>query len=85
MGVSDILLFLTCLINAINHAGEEHVITGEAPIKYIHRYDKCIVMQWEILTGAPGYDSASRSALREGPDGALLEEVGNYEVTSRWS
>ena len=72
---------LACLINAINHEREGHIITMEDPIEYIHRHDRCIVTQREIGSDAPSYVGALRSALRESPDVILLGEMRDLETT----
>lgn len=71
---------LACLIDAINHTREAHIITMEDPIEYIHRHDRSIVTQREIGSDAPSYVSALRSALRESPDVILLGEMRDLET-----
>lgn len=72
---------LACLIDAINHEREAHIITMEDPIEYIHRHNRSIVTQREIGSDAPSYVSALRSALRESPDVILLGEMRDLETT----
>ena len=71
---------LACLIDAINHTREGHIITMEDPIEYVHRHEKCIVTQREIPTDTPTYLGALRSALRESPNVILLGEMRDYET-----
>lgn len=71
---------LACLIDAINHEREAHIITMEDPIEYIHRHNRSIVTQREIGSDAPSYVSALRSALRESPDVILLGEMRDLET-----
>lgn len=71
---------LACLIDAINHNRESHIITMEDPIEYIHRHDRSIVTQREIGSDSPSYVSALRSALRESPDVILLGEMRDLET-----
>jgi twitching motility protein PilT len=71
---------LACLIDAINHTRDGHIITMEDPIEYVHRHDRCIVTQREVFTDSPSYISALRSALRESPDVILLGEMRDYET-----
>lgn len=71
---------LACLIDAINHKRESHIITMEDPIEYIHRHDRSIVTQREIGSDSPSYVSALRSALRESPDVILLGEMRDLET-----
>lgn len=71
---------LACLIDAINHRREGHIITMEDPIEFIHRHDKCLVTQREIGSDTVGYVQALRGALRESPDVILLGEMRDDET-----
>ena len=71
---------LACIINQINHSRSGHILTLEDPVEYIHRHDRCIVSQREILCDCPSYVSALRSALRESPDVILLGEMRDRET-----
>ena len=71
---------LACLIDAINHARDGHIITMEDPIEFIHRHDHCIVTQREIPGDIPTYVDALHSALRESPDIILLGEMRDRET-----
>lgn len=71
---------LACIIDAINHSREGHIITMEDPIEFIHRHKRCIVTQREIPGDIPNYVSALRSALRESPDIILLGEMRDRET-----
>ena len=46
---------LACIIDQINHEKEEHIITLEDPLEFLHRHDKCIVSQREINTDTESY------------------------------
>lgn len=71
---------LACLVDAINCNREGHIITLEDPIEFIHRHNRCLVTQREIVSDTPSYISALRSALRESPDVILLGEMRDYET-----
>ena len=71
---------LACLVNAINHAREGHIITMEDPIEFIHRHDRCLVTQREVGTDTGSYVQALRGALRESPDVILLGEMRDDET-----
>ena len=71
---------LACMIDHINHTRSGHILTLEDPVEYIHRHDKCIVSQREILCDCPSYVAALRSALRESPDVILLGEMRDRET-----
>ena len=71
---------MACLIDRINHTREGHIITLEDPMEYLHRHDKCIVSQREIVTDSANYLVSLRAALRQSPDVILLGEMRDYET-----
>jgi twitching motility protein PilT len=71
---------LACLIDKINREREEHIITLEDPLEYLHRHVKSIVSQREISTDTESYLTALRAALRQSPDVILLGEMRDYET-----
>jgi twitching motility protein PilT len=71
---------LACLIDKINREREEHIITLEDPLEYLHRHVKSIVSQREISTDTDSYLTALRAALRQSPDVILLGEMRDYET-----
>ena len=73
---------LASLINVINHQRNEHIITLEDPIEYLHRHDRSIVNQREIGLDTESYGRALRSALREDPDIILVGEMRDFDTIS---
>lgn len=71
---------LACIIDRINREKEQHIITLEDPIEYLHRHQKSIVSQREISTDTESYLTALRAALRQSPDVILLGEMRDYET-----
>lgn len=71
---------LACIIDHINHTREEHIITLEDPLEYLHSHDKCIVTQREIEADTESYIKALRAAMRQSPDVILLGEMRDYET-----
>lgn len=71
---------LACIINKINQEQEEHIITLEDPLEFLHRHEKSIVSQREISTDTESYLTALRAALRQSPDVILLGEMRDYET-----
>lgn len=71
---------LACLIDAINSTKEDHIITLEDPLEFLHRHKKSIVSQREIATDTDSYLVALRAALRQSPDVILLGEMRDYET-----
>lgn len=71
---------LACLIDKINRERNEHIITIEDPIEYIHRHQKSIVSQRELYHDTKGYLEALRAALREAPNVILVGEMRDLET-----
>lgn len=71
---------LACIIDRINKSRNAHIITLEDPIEYLHRHQKSIVTQREILTDSEDYGAALRASLRQAPDVILLGELRDYET-----
>lgn len=71
---------LACIIDKINEEQENHIITLEDPLEFLHRHKKSIVSQREISTDTESYLTALRAALRQSPDVILLGEMRDYET-----
>jgi twitching motility protein PilT len=71
---------LASMVDIINREREEHILTIEDPIEFLHKHGKCIVNQREIGSDAPDFASALRSALRQDPDVILVGEMRDLET-----
>lgn len=73
---------LASLIDVINHSRNEHIITLEDPIEYLHKHNTSIVNQREIGLDTGSYGAALRAALREDPDIILVGEMRDFDTIS---
>jgi twitching motility protein PilT len=73
---------LAALVDLINREREEHILTIEDPIEFLHTHKKCIVNQREIGADAEDFAKALKSALREDPDVILVGEMRDLETIS---
>ncbi|MBR3606009.1 MAG: PilT/PilU family type 4a pilus ATPase [Lachnospiraceae bacterium] len=71
---------LACIIDQINRTKQEHIITLEDPLEFLHPHNQSIVSQREIHADTLSYVSALRAALRQSPDVILLGEMRDYET-----
>jgi twitching motility protein PilT len=71
---------LAALIDYINTQRNEHIMTIEDPIEFLHRDKKSIVNQREVEVDTKGFAPALRSALRQDPDVILVGEMRDYET-----
>jgi twitching motility protein PilT len=73
---------LAAMIDAINAKREEHIMTVEDPIEFLHSHKKCIVNQREIGSDAQSFAAALKGALRQDPDVILVGEMRDLETIS---
>ncbi len=71
---------LAAMIDYINGQRNEHIITVEDPIEFLHRDKRSVVNQREIDVDTRAFSVALRSALRQDPDVILVGEMRDYET-----
>ncbi|MEN0015248.1 MAG: PilT/PilU family type 4a pilus ATPase, partial [Solirubrobacteraceae bacterium] len=71
---------LAAMINEINMTRDEHIMTVEDPIEFLHRHKRCMVNQREVGADAPSFSLALRAALRQDPDVILVGEMRDQET-----
>jgi twitching motility protein PilT len=71
---------LASLIDVINAEREQHIMTIEDPIEFLHQHRKCVVNQREIGSDATSFADALKSALRQDPDVILVGEMRDLET-----
>jgi twitching motility protein PilT len=71
---------LASIIDVINSTREEHIMTIEDPIEFLHRHKKCMVNQRELGSDAQTFADALRAALRQDPDVILVGEMRDVET-----
>jgi twitching motility protein PilT len=71
---------LAAMLDKINAEREEHMITIEDPIEFLHNHKKCLVNQREVHADTHGFANALRAALREDPDVVLIGEMRDLET-----
>lgn len=71
---------LAAIIDHINKTREDHIITIEDPIEFVHNGKKSIINQREVHRDTKSFNAALRSALREDPDVVLVGELRDLET-----
>jgi len=71
---------LAALVDLVNATREDHIITIEDPIEFVHDNKKCLLNQREVHTHTEGFKHALRAALREDPDIVLVGEMRDLET-----
>lgn len=71
---------LASIIDRINTERNEHLVTIEDPIEYLHPHKGCLVNQREIGADTEGFKSALKYILRQDPDVVLVGELRDLET-----
>jgi twitching motility protein PilT len=71
---------LCALIDLINRSRDDHILTIEDPIEFVHENKKCLINQREVGVHTQGFKRALRAALREDPDVVLVGEMRDLET-----
>ena len=71
---------LCAMVDYINRNRDEHIITIEDPIEFVHDNKKCLINQREVRTHTGSFKDALRAALREDPDIILVGEMRDLET-----
>jgi twitching motility protein PilT len=73
---------LCAMVDYINRNRDDHMITIEDPIEFVHENKKCLINQREVHTHTDGFKQALRAALREDPDIVLVGEMRDLETVA---
>ncbi len=71
---------LAAVIDEINSTRDEHIMTIEDPIEFLHGHKRCIVNQREIGSDAQSFGAGLKAALRQDPDVILVGEMRDLET-----
>ena len=71
---------LASIINSVNESRNEHIVTIEDPIEYLHPHKGCIVNQREIGSDSASFKDALKYILRQDPDVVLIGELRDLET-----
>src|SRR3989337_1677344 len=74
---------LAAMVDYMNEHREDHVVTIEDPIEFVHEPKKCSINQREVGPHTQSFSAALRSALREDPDVILVGEMRDLETISQ--
>jgi twitching motility protein PilT len=71
---------LAAMLDKINSERDEHMITIEDPIEFLHNHKRCLVNQREVHADTHSFSNSLRAALREDPDVVLIGEMRDLET-----
>ena len=73
----------TTLASMIDHRNENsnnHIITVEDPIEFVHKPKKSVVIQREVGIDTASYGTALKNSLRQAPDVILIGEIRDVDT-----
>jgi twitching motility protein PilT len=71
---------LATMIDKINTERNEHIVTIEDPIEYLHHHKGCVVNQREVGADTNSFKNALKYILRQDPDVVLIGEMRDLET-----
>jgi len=71
---------LAAIIDKINTERNEHIVTIEDPIEYLHAHKGCVVNQREVGADTKSFKNALKYILRQDPDVVLIGEMRDLET-----
>jgi twitching motility protein PilT len=71
---------LATLVDHINENRDDHIISIEDPIEFVHENKRCLINQREVHEHTRSFKDALRAALREDPDVVLVGEMRDLET-----
>ncbi|WP_444661905.1 type IV pilus twitching motility protein PilT [Cellulomonas sp. CW35] len=73
---------LASIIDLANRTREDHIMTVEDPIEFLHRHKKSLVNQREVGADTLSFANALKHVLRQDPDIILVGEMRDLETIS---
>ncbi|MDM7831230.1 type IV pilus twitching motility protein PilT [Cellulomonas edaphi] len=73
---------LASIVDLANRTREDHIMTVEDPIEFLHRHKKSLVNQREVGQDTHSFANALKHVLRQDPDIILVGEMRDLETIS---
>ncbi len=73
---------LAALVNKMNVERNDHILTIEDPIEFVHESKRCLVTHRQVGVHTETFKSGLRAALREDPDIVLIGELRDLETVA---
>jgi len=71
---------LAAMLDFMNRGRNDHIVTIEDPVEFVHEDKKCVISQREIGQDSTSFAQALRAALRQDPDIILVGEMRDAET-----
>jgi twitching motility protein PilT len=73
---------LASLLDLANRTRDDHIVTIEDPIEFLHQHKRCLVNQREVGVDTADFATALKHVLRQDPDIILVGELRDLETVS---
>ncbi len=73
---------LGALIDLMNRERNDHIVTIEDPIEFVHENKRCLITQRQVHLHTESFKTALRAALREDPNIVLVGEMRDLETVA---
>ncbi len=71
---------LASVIDIVNRSRDDHIMTVEDPIEFVHDHKRCVVNQREVGEDTQSFARALKSVLRQDPDVILVGEMRDLDT-----
>jgi twitching motility protein PilT len=71
---------LAALLNELNQTEDQHVVTLEDPIEFLHQHNRCTFSQRELGRDFRDFATGLRAALRQAPKVVFVGEIRDRET-----
>ena len=71
---------LAAMVDHRNESCQDHIITIEDPIEFVHQHKKSIITQREVGVDTENWFAALKNTLRQAPDVILIGEIRDRET-----
>ena len=71
---------LAAMVDYRNSERDDHIITVEDPIEFVHSHKRSIVSQREVGIDTDSYEVALKTALRQAPNVIMIGEIRDAET-----
>ncbi|WP_052103804.1 type IV pilus twitching motility protein PilT, partial [Cellulomonas cellasea] len=73
---------LAAIVDLANRTREDHIMTVEDPIEFLHKHKKSLINQREVGADTHSFANALKHVLRQDPDIILVGEMRDLETIS---
>jgi len=73
---------MAAMIRHMNETRHAHIVTIEDPIEYVHRGDRCMIVQREVGADTESFRDAVTAAMRMDPDVVVIGEIRDRETAA---